>query len=149
MAKGVRTAFAAAAAVIALAFFAGCGGGGATSSVARRSAKPPIPPERITSGLGRHARAKPKRLARPCGPQQLVVSHEGGADGLMSTYYARFSVFNLSERACSIFGFPKLFALRIDGRPIEGPAAHGTGAPEASGGPMNIPGRRTASFRVS
>ncbi|HJZ37999.1 MAG TPA: DUF4232 domain-containing protein [Solirubrobacterales bacterium] len=89
------------------------------------------------------------RLARPCGPEQLVVTHAGGAGGFTSSYYARFTVFNLSERACSTSGFPKLFALRTGGRPVEGPAAHGTAAPEASDGPMNIAGRGVAAFLVS
>lgn len=147
MGKGVHAAFAAAV-IVALAFFAGCGGGGARSSVPRRSAERP-PPEEIVSGLGGRNRPRPRRLARSCGPQQLVVSHEGGAAGLMSTYYARFSVFNLSEHACSIRGYPKLFALGIDRRPVQGPARHGTGAAEGSDEPLNIPGRGSAFFQVS
>jgi hypothetical protein len=103
---------------------AGCGGGGTSSTVARHR-------------------------PRPCGPEQLVVSHEGGANGSMSTNYARFTVFNLSERACSIAGYPKLFALRPGGRPADGPAAHGTAADEASDGPINIIGRGSASFKAS
>ncbi|HEY5333435.1 MAG TPA: DUF4232 domain-containing protein [Solirubrobacterales bacterium] len=136
--------------VLVVFVVAGCGGGGASSSVAHNHApKPGGPPEEIVSDPGRPPRPEPQRLARSCGPRQLVVSHEGGANGVMSTYHAVFSVFNLSERACSTAGFPKLFALRIDGRPIEGPAADGTSGYEASGGAINIAGRRSAAFQVN
>jgi hypothetical protein len=67
----------------------------------------------------------------------------------MSTYYAAFTVFNLSEHACSIRGYPKLFALGIDRRPVQGPAGHGTGAAEGSDEPLNVPGRGSAFFNVS
>lgn len=67
----------------------------------------------------------------------------------MSTYYAQFSVFNLSGHACSIRGYPKLFALGIDRRAVQGPARHGTGAAEGSDEPLNIPGHGSAFFNVS
>jgi hypothetical protein len=134
--------------VLMVLVIAGCGGGGTSSTVARHHPRPPRPglEEDFT---GPTALPEPKKLARPCGPEQLVVSHEGGANGLMSSYYARFTVFNLSERACSINGYPKLFALRTGGRPAEGPAADGTAAVEASEGPINIVGRGTATFKAS
>jgi Protein of unknown function (DUF4232) len=66
----------------------------------------------------------------------------------MSTYYAAFAIFNLSEHACSIRGYPKLFALARDGR-LQGPARHGTGAAEEAEGVTNIAGRGSASFTVS
>ncbi len=140
-----------AAAVLALA---GCGGGGAGPTVATRRASPPKPPseiEEIEEEGEREQRLehKPRRLARPCGPQQLVVSHEGGASAWMSTYYAAFRVFNLSDSACSISGYPTVYALGRDGRTDEGPARQGTGSFEGPGGAVNVPGRRTASFTVS
>jgi hypothetical protein len=67
----------------------------------------------------------------------------------MSTYYAAFRVFNLSEHACSIGGYPTVYALGRDGRTAEGPARQGTGSFEGPGGAVNVPGRRTASFTVS
>ena len=126
---------------------AGCGGGGARSSVARH---PPLPrPEREAPAPRSRVPAKPRRIARPCGAEDLVVSHEGLADGALSNYYTRFTVFNLSEHACSISGFPKLLALGTDRRPIEGPARHVTGAPEGPEGPVNIASRDADSFRAS
>jgi hypothetical protein len=143
-----------AAAVLALA---GCGGGGAGPTVAARRASPPrasserkeIEEIEDEAVRGRKAEHRPKRLARPCGPEQLVVSHEGGANGAMSTYYAGFTVFNLSKRACSIAGHPNVYALGRDGRTAEGPARQGTGSYEGPGGAVNVPGGRTASFTVS
>jgi hypothetical protein len=67
----------------------------------------------------------------------------------MSTYHTRFTLFNLSGHACSISGYPKLFALRVAGRVAEGPADHGTRAYEASVGPINIVGRGRAAFEAS
>jgi hypothetical protein len=138
--------------VLVVLAIAGCGGGaspGVTGQSTRpRSSRENALPEEVSGFEGRE-RPRPRRLARPCGPEQLVVSHEGGANGAMSTYYAGFSIFNLSERACSISGYPKLFALEIGGRVAEGPASHGTGAYEASDGPINIAGRGSAAFVVS
>jgi hypothetical protein len=140
--------------VIAVLALAGCGGGGAGPTVATHRAPPPKPPSEIEeieeeAELGRRREHRPRRLARPCGPQQLVVSKEGGAGAAMSTYYAGFTVFNLSEHACSIAGYPTVYALGRDGRTAEGPARQGTGSFEGPGGAVNVPGRRTASFTVS
>jgi hypothetical protein len=152
MGRGARAAFVAAA-IVAVASLSGCGGGGASSTIPRHRAPPlgeaapeedPTPPR-----PGEKPPPKPLRLARPCGPEQLVVSHEGGAAGLMSTYVARFTVFNLSEHACSISGYPKIFAMRTLGRPIEVPARHGTIVVEAPDRPLNIAGRRSAAFAVT
>jgi hypothetical protein len=104
------------AAIVALASFSGCGRGGASSTIARHR-PPPLGEARPEEDLTpRSPPPKPRRLARPCGPDQLIVSHEGGADGILSAYFARFTVFNLSERACSISGYPKLFAMRTHPR---------------------------------
>jgi hypothetical protein len=141
--------------VIAAIFaLAGCGGAGAGPTDAARRAPPPKPQSEIEEieeegERERRLEHKPRRLARPCGPQQLVVSHEGGASAGMSTYYAAFRVFNLSEHACSIAGYPTVYALGRDGRAAEGPARQGTGSYEGPGGAVNVPGRRTASFTVS
>lgn len=139
--------------VLVVLVIAGCGGGtspGVTGrSVRPHSSREKALPEETVSSLGGRNRPRPRRLARPCGPAQLVVSHEGGAAGAMSTYYAAFTAFNLSEHACSIGGYPKLYALGIDRRPVQGPAGHGTGAAEGSDEPLNIPGRGSAFFNVS
>jgi hypothetical protein len=120
--------------VVAIAMLAivGCGGGGSNSTVVRR-----------------HVQPKPTRLARPCGGEQLVVSHRWGVRGILSTAYTLFTVFNLSERACSTSGFPKLVALDADGRPFEPPAAHGTAVVEGPEGRFDIPGHGFAVFEAS
>lgn len=136
--------------ILAVLAIAGCGGGRTDSTVARHHAPPrELELEELEEDFTPRPPPHPQRLARPCGPEQLVVSHEGGAGGAMSTYHTRFSIFNLSERACSISGYPKLFALRVGGRVAEGPADHGTGAYEASDGPINIVGRARAAFEAS
>jgi hypothetical protein len=128
-----RRAAALSVGMLAVLLVAGCGGGGMSSTVAGHRPPPP----------------KPKRPARPCGPDQLVVSHAGGANAFMSGYHTSFDIFNLTDGACSIGGYPKLFAVRRGGGATEGPARHGTGAHEASEGPLNIVGRGSAAFQVS
>lgn len=150
--KGIKALLPGVLVVLAIA---GCGGAAGTNpGVTGRSARPhasreKLPPEEFQPGLGGRERPRPRRLARACGPAQLVVSHEGGAAGAMSTYYAKFTVFNLSEHACSIGGYPKLFALGVDGRIVQGPTRYGTGAAEGSDEPLNIPEHGSAFFRVS
>ena len=44
----------------------------------------------------------------------------------MSTYVSRFTVFNLSEHACSISGLPEIFAMRdLEGGRSKCPPAGG------------------------
>lgn len=126
--------------ILAVLAIAGCGGGRTDSTVARHHAPPrELELEELEEEFTPRPPPHPQRLARPCGPEQLVVSHEGGADSAMSTYHTRFMLFNLSERACSISGYPKLFALRVGGRVAEGPA------PIMGPGPTKPPTARSTS----
>jgi hypothetical protein len=129
-----RIAPVAAATLIVLAV-AGCGGG-SSAPVARAPKPPPATSRKSTAP------------APACGSGDVVVSHSGLGNGALSTDYTGFTLTNISAHRCSLAGFPKLFELGTDGRPVGGAAKHRTLGSE--------PGRRialarggTAAFKAS
>jgi hypothetical protein len=135
------------AAVVALA---GCGGGGTGASSVRRPAeggKPTHP-----QGQGASSSQAPKRHRSPplrCRPSDLIVFHSGGGNSLSVTYYTTFTVGNLSKRACSLSGYPKLFTIGADGRQIGGVAHPGSLPSESQRKAVAIEAEGTATFRAS
>ncbi|MFT3864073.1 MAG: DUF4232 domain-containing protein [Solirubrobacterales bacterium] len=139
--------------VLVAVVLAGCGGGGRSGGVPTVGKAP-----RTTRG-GR--RAAPPGEPRPptpkmplastprCDPAKLVVFHEGGGGGALSTFYTTFTVGNLTRRACTTAGYPRLVALGADGRPIGGPARRGRLPSESTRRLVRIPAERTATFRAS
>src|ERR1700761_8942807 len=63
---------------------------------------------------------------KPCTASKLVVwaGEEPGGGAAGSVYY-RIEFTNLSSSTCTLFGFPTVSALNLQGKKVGGPAIHG------------------------
>ncbi|HEX4306874.1 MAG TPA: DUF4232 domain-containing protein [Solirubrobacterales bacterium] len=131
--------------VVVVLAVTGCGGGSNSTNRSAEAGAPGAAREKTAPD----AEAPKQRRSPRCGPTDLVVSHDGLGGGALSTYGTVFTVTNTSEHACTTFGFPRLVALGTDGRPIGGPARHGTSRKEAPPGAVTIRPNYDARFRAT
>jgi len=93
--------------------------------------------------------------AAPCGDARFAFRKVFPSTAAAGTEYTAYAITNLSGRACTVSGYPRIVALGLDGRPVGGPALTSAFLPQAgprgpSRGPrtVTIPGHGLASFMV-
>jgi hypothetical protein len=127
----------------------GCGGG-AGGSPSSGGSGPRESEHPATSSAAAPAAGKTKHGRAPrCRPSDLVVFDDSGGNGALSTDYTHFTVGNLSRHACSVSGYPRLYAIGADGRQVGGAArpSRAPGGPRPR--PVRISPEGTATFDAS